>query len=247
MLNNAPAPAFPGPVTPPEFRDALTRWRSRAHPVGADSLLAGIAVLGIVVPHADDETLGCGGLIAAAADREVAITVTILTDGAASHPGSTLWPARRLADQRRAEAQNAVALLTGGRGSVIFGNAPDGALSPHEHGHLAIPPANMLITCWQDDPHPDHKAAFAIAAARADQLSVPLLAFPLWTLTTDLPVPDRPVVRFDIGAGLARKQAALAVYESQLGQLVSDVDGFVLDAALQRLFVRPDELFVRIG
>jgi LmbE family N-acetylglucosaminyl deacetylase len=222
--------------------DALARWHAAARP--AADLFAGVRTISVIVPHADDETLGCGGLIAQAAARGIAVTVTILTDGAASHPGSRDWPPRRLAQRRRKEARAAVARLTDGRGTVLFGDAPDGALADHGVAPATIAPADLFVTCWQGDPHPDHRAAYGIACAAAARSNATLLAFPLWVLTTDCPVPAHDIVRIDVSAQLARKRAALAEHRSQLGLLVTDVAGFVLDASLTAHFVRADELFV---
>ncbi|MBC7504457.1 MAG: PIG-L family deacetylase [Sandarakinorhabdus sp.] len=195
------------------------------------------------MPHADDETLGCGGLIAAAAARGVTVTATVLTDGAGSHPGSRSWPPARLAQQRRRELRAAAATL--GVATVIFADAPDGALGDHPGAGVAIPAADLLVTCWRDDPHPDHRAAYFIAQAAARRRRVPLLAFPLWVLTTEMPVPDLPLLRLDVASALARKRVALSHHRSQLGELVEDVRGFVLDEELRQLFVREDELYLR--
>ena len=238
MFNDRAGPSFP-PRT-------LDRWHNASVPVSAAALLGRTRTLGVIVPHADDETLGCGGLIAAAADRGIHVIVTVLTDGSASHPGSAEWPPARLARRRQREVRAAVAALTNGRGTLAFADAPDGQLADHPAAALAVPPADLFVTCWRDDPHPDHAAAFAIADAVARRHTRPLLAFPLWALDVDGPVPDMPIHRLDVSAQLPRKHAALAAHASQLGALIRDVDGFVIDEALQRLFVRPDELFVQL-
>lgn len=245
MTNAQPPLSFPaGPDSGP-FADILQRWRTAARTVDAGALLGEARSLGIVVPHADDETLGCGGLIAAAAQRGLVITVTILTDGAASHPGSVQWPPARLAAQRRTEALAAVKLLAGAGAQVIFAGAPDGRLAGHPDAGRRVPPADLFVTCWRDDPHPDHRACYDIARVVAQRWSAPLLAFPLWTLTTDAPVPPLPLLRLDVSPQLPAKRAALAVHESQHGTLITDTQGFVLTEELLRLFVRQEELFVR--
>lgn len=236
MNNNSARQAF--------HDDPLARWHDAATDTDIGGLLGSAQSLGVVVPHADDETLGCGGLIAAAALRGVAVTITILTDGAASHPGSLAWPPDRLALRRRHEARSAVAQLAQ-RVRLNFAEAPDGKLADHPDTMGQIPRADIFVTCWQDDPHPDHHAAFFIAQAAAARWDAPLLAFPLWVLTTPIPVPDLPLQRLDISHYLPRKRAALAEHRSQLGQLVEDVRGFVLDDDLQSLFVRADELYLR--
>lgn len=62
-----------------------------------DGLLAGLpqlpmpgggARLVVLAAHPDDETLGCGGLLADAARAGADITVLLATDGEASHPHS---------------------------------------------------------------------------------------------------------------------------------------------------------------
>ncbi len=245
MVNALMPSSFPLPTTAALMASpALDRWRAAAGMMSASMLLGGARALGVIVPHADDETLGCGGLIAEAAAMGVAVTVTILTDGAASHPASLQWPPARLARRRRREALAAVDILSAGAARLVFADAPDGALADHPAVGAAVPPADCYVTCWRDDPHPDHKAAFAIAAVVAAQQRAPLFAFPLWVLDTDLPVPDLAIHRIDVSRHVARKRRALAAHASQLGQLVTDDPGFILDDPLQQLFLRPDELFV---
>ena len=56
-------------------------------PPGAPGVVAARSVL-VVAPHFDDETLGCGGLLAQLAAAGAVIRVLYLTDGAAAaEPG----------------------------------------------------------------------------------------------------------------------------------------------------------------
>src|SRR5665213_2709092 len=82
----------------------------------------------IIAPHPDDETLGCGGLIASQARAGQAVDIVFLTDGAASHPGHpTLSPAQ-LAGARRDEAVAAAAILGVRADRLHFFNLPDSTL-----------------------------------------------------------------------------------------------------------------------
>jgi len=82
----------------------------------------------ILAPHADDESLGCGGLIAACCERGRPPFVVILTDGAASHPGSTQYPPERLRQLRSQEARKAVGNLGLASENLAFFDYPDTAL-----------------------------------------------------------------------------------------------------------------------
>lgn len=82
-----------------------------ALPYAPLSAVTGDAPALILAPHPDDETLGCGGLIAAASAAGHPPFVLILTDGTGSHPRSRSYPFARLKAVREQEARNAVAIL----------------------------------------------------------------------------------------------------------------------------------------
>src|SRR5947199_8996501 len=65
----------------------------------------------VVSPHPDDETLGCGGLIARHATAGCAVAVAMLTDGEASHRDHPTLDSRVLASTRREEVRAAPAVL----------------------------------------------------------------------------------------------------------------------------------------
>ena len=58
----------------------------------------------IVAPHADDESLGCGGLAAILAKDGRQFHTLFVTDGGASHRNSATWPRAALAANVRAIA-----------------------------------------------------------------------------------------------------------------------------------------------
>src|SRR5580658_3456598 len=92
-----------------------------------DTILGGERPL-ILAPHADDESLGCGGLIADCCEHGRPPCVVILTDGAASHPGSKQYPPERLRALRVEEARQALTTLGLASENLAFFDYPDTAL-----------------------------------------------------------------------------------------------------------------------
>jgi FkbM family methyltransferase len=95
------------------------RCRARPHHPGAGPAL-------ILAPHADDETLGCGGLIALRCRRQLPVSVAFLTDSAGTSPDPQQREA--LARARRREALQALDSLGVPAAQVHFLGAPDGQL-----------------------------------------------------------------------------------------------------------------------
>lgn len=95
------------------------RCRAKPHPQAAGMVL-------VVSPHADDETLGCGGLIAARAERGRPTHVVFLTDSAGTSPDAA--EREKQARRRREEAGEALRILGLRREDASFLEAPDGRL-----------------------------------------------------------------------------------------------------------------------
>ena len=148
-----------------------------------DTILGGDRPL-ILAPHADDESLGCGGLIAACCERGQQPVVAILTDGAASHPGSKRYPPARMRQLRAQEALQAVATLGLSSENLLFFNYPDTAL-PSSHAvseQVAMLARDrgcrVMLAPWLHDPHCDHEAAAILARAAARRARCRLLSYP---------------------------------------------------------------------
>jgi len=200
----------------------------------------------ILAPHPDDESLGCGGLIAAAGTIGLAPEVVILTDGAASHPGSRTHPPRHLAALREAEARAALAILGLPAANAHFLRQPDTALAVD--GALIDrlveigSGCGMVIGPWAGDPHCDHEAAAQIAQAVAIRTGMTLLSYPVWgRLREDVPAG----LRLDISAQLEVKTRAIAAHESQYGALITDSpEAFALPEDLLAIFAQPYEIYL---
>ena len=192
----------------------------------------------VIAPHPDDETLGCGGLIALSKQAGRAVLVVVLTDGAASHTGSASHSTEQMAALRADELARATAMLGLGPYEVASLSLPDGRLEEEDAGEVAdrirLDIANRSVGAifapGQDDPHPDHRAAARIAAALAQGYNALLWDYPVRAHVIDAVLKaSTDLVRLDISGVLARKRAALACHASQLGDLVKDdPNGFQL-------------------
>jgi LmbE family N-acetylglucosaminyl deacetylase len=197
----------------------------------------------VLAPHADDETLGCGGTIAALRAQGLPVTVVIVTDGRGSdrfgrHPDE-------IEVARRAEAVAAAWALGVEEPNVIFLGFPDGGLSDRIDDLIGsiqeliddVKPAEILV-CSGIDSHPDHRAlnrACALADHRgATVLEYLVWAWPAWPATalrTDKSTGGSLVAmlrdfvalaararRSNIGRHRASKRAAIGCYPSQTGR-----------------------------
>ena len=211
-----------------------------------DGLTGGRPAL-VLAPHADDESLGCGGLIAEACGRGTPPVVAILTDGSMSHPGSRTHPPARLKALRQAEARAAMAALGMPEDRLHFLDLPDGR-APREGPDMegsaarlaALARANgvgAVFTTWEHDPHPDHVAAHVIGQTAARLAGVRLVSYPVWGWTlpagTRLPVATVSGLRLDVSRHLPAKARAIAAHASQHGDVITDSPaGFRLPPSL---------------
>jgi hypothetical protein len=83
----------------------------RALPIGDLTEVIGAGNCLVLAPHPDDESLGCGGLIARCCIESRPPVVVILTDGSGSHPGSQDYPPQKLAALREQEVARATQAL----------------------------------------------------------------------------------------------------------------------------------------
>lgn len=211
----------------------------------------------VVAPHPDDESLGCGGLLAWAIANGHRVRVLVLTDGERSHPGSATFPPARLAGIRRNETIDAGARLGLGRGDIAFLHLPDGglvALTPSQVDGVVqtlrasidlLAPVVVCVTA-SSDMHGDHRAAHALALAAArGAVDCTLLTYPVWSWLAPVTAVPPPGRRVDITAYRRAKQAAIQSYASQHGLLIDDAaDPFELPAALLECVGRSYEVFL---
>ncbi len=197
----------------------------------------------VVAPHADDESLACGGLIAEARAQGRDIRVVVVSDGTGSHPRSRQYPPDRLRDLREAEARAAIRELgLDPERDIMFPRLPDRFVpSEGPRAEAAVggivdcardAKATALFVSWRHDPHCDHQASYRLARAAQRRIALKLYEYTVWgaALPPDTPVdPARGGFRLWIKESLARKRRAIAAHRSQTTDLISDdPEGFCL-------------------
>jgi LmbE family N-acetylglucosaminyl deacetylase len=240
---------------------ARLQWQIRALPLGALADAIEPGPLLVIAPHPDDETLGCGGMIAMACDAGRPVFVLVLTDGAASHPKSKIYPAPRLKRLREAESREAARNLGLPAANLSFLGLKD-AQAPHRGeaadqaaqaiaDHAKACGARTIFTTWRHDPHTDHLAASRLAGHAASKCGAALYEYPVWGYTLPprrlLPAETITGFRLDVSAHLAAKRRAIACHRSQLGQVITDdPEGFTLDPQFVELFTARWEAYIRV-
>lgn len=225
--------------------------------ISADLLVPPHARAVIVAPHPDDEVLGCGGLMHQLAQLERNLKLISVTDGSASHPGSTLWPMERLSVIRPQESAEALHRLDlpMHRLQWIRGGFTDGEVATQEERltgfiqrHLL--PTDVVFTTWANDGHSDHEAvgracARACAAVGAGLNEVPIWAWH-WAAPEDerLPWERARKVLLD-PMTIARKRHAAHAFASQLqGDPLIGLPPILPAGVLERLLQPFEVIFI---
>lgn len=218
----------------------------------------------VIAPHPDDETLGCGGLIAALVSKNIAVHTIFVTDGSSSHRQSPSWPPARLAQQRQAEAAAALEALGAGSQHRTFLGLKDAAMPARGHpdyeaamgiivGILGDLRPSLVLAPWRRDSHRDHRDAWSMvrdALERSGQ-QPELLEYTIWLEELGAPE-DFPVagevetIRFEDPNMVENKRRAIAAHQSQLGSLiVDDPTGFFLTTTTLDRLIKPTETYWR--
>ena len=168
-----------------------------------------------IAPHADDEVLGCGGMLAFHAERGDELRVVVLTDGSAGDPGARSADIRA---EREAESRAAGEVL-GVRDHRFLG-LPDGELTGVEDledrllAELDDFAPELLYAPSPQEMHPDHRAAsHAVLGAAARAASAPRLH--LYGVNAQVTAG----VLYDVTRLWERKKQAVERFQSQIAYL----------------------------
>jgi len=205
----------------------------------------------VVAPHPDDEVLSVGGLLAQLAACGRPVEVIAVTNGTASHLGSTEWPVERLARARPRESLKALQCLGLAIEPVRLG-LPDGGLKALRAVLAArlvslLRPGDVVFTTWRHDGHPDHEATGEACAMAAASTGARLAEVPVWgwhwARPGDMRMPWQHAFRLPLSdEAVGRKQAAVKAFTSQLRRDASTGSGPVLRATTVQRAARPFEV-----
>ncbi|GAA4499552.1 PIG-L family deacetylase [Hymenobacter ginsengisoli] len=234
-----------------------------AYPLRPASYAATLGRTVIVIPHPDDEALGCGGLLALLRQAGQPVAAVQVSDGTMSHPHSVDFSPVARRELRYAELRHALAVLNVDEHNVLYLGLPDSEV-PSEGSafdkaaarladFITEQQADTVLVPWRRDPHPDHRATSRLTAAALASLPQPprRLEYVVWAweraAPADLPQPhEGQGFRLDIGPVLAQKQRAIAAHRSQLapGVITDDSSGFLLSEHMLAHFAQPTEVFI---
>lgn len=202
----------------------------------------------IVAPHPDDEVIGAAGLIRSLKVRGAAVTVVIVSDGGASHPGSRRWPHARLVAQRRRESLRALRRLRVPTGDVRFLGLADGGLPGDAircrrllRRIVVATRADLIVGPAASDAHPDHRAV--AEALRGPSSAARRLAYQVW------PARGRGLARaqgLPVAGGFAAKRSLIRLHRTQMGAIRDDPAGFAIAPHELAAFAHPVEWFVDV-
>ena len=166
----------------------------------------------IVAPHPDDETVGCGGLLARFGPQ---CDVLLLTDGRKGVPADGSKSESETALIRKAEFDATTAFF--GVGLVFALALPDSRLSEHAGAVSAfdLRPYDIIFVPYRHERHPDHAAAYRIIKklAKKQRAKAELLEYEVWS---PIAAPNRFL---DVSDVMEQKLEGIRLYASQTQEL----------------------------
>jgi len=201
---------------------------SLENPIGArDTIL-------VVAPHPDDETLACGGTIAAAVASGARVVVACATDGRLG--GAAHGDVDNLVARRLDELTLALHALGGGAVELVAFDLEDGrlaeslpALASRLEEVVSRVRPNVVFSPSPLEPHPDHRAVGEAVRSVLTPDRAQLFEYLVWLWTqprtwlgrrgaTVREVGGARRVKIDTAIFRRAKSAALDAYRSQRGE-----------------------------
>ena len=209
----------------------------------------------IVAPHPDDEILGCGGLIQRLDKLGYQIVLFAVTNGTASHPGSSLYTPEELNRIRPAETRKALEELSLQQAILrIALDIEDGKVAEQrellrQQLYSYLQPNDVLITTFVHDGHPDHEITGQVTQQLATELQLPCIQVLIWAwhwaTPGDTRIPWTVAHQFRLTEEeLSSKTRAARCFKSQIeSDPTTEQAPIVPEHALQRV-LQPYEVYL---
>jgi LmbE family N-acetylglucosaminyl deacetylase len=215
----------------------------------------------IVAPHPDDETLGCGGLIALSVSAGHRVMVLVLTKGEklfSAKLGIVDNPApRKVCEMRREESRKAVGILGMDPAGLVFWDFPDAELEQQRAtvinklaAFLAENRPDEIYSTNEYEEHPDHRAAASIVADACTRVKLDIavrhyfIALPA-DLSISAVIKNKPVIKVDASAFLPLKKRAVDVFDCHL-KIISPQQNAPILASFDD-YLHKEEVFINCG
>ena len=239
-------------------------FRAAAVPISVESL-SSIRRCTILVPHPDDESLGCAGLLATLVAAQCEIQVILTTDGSKSHPNSREYPEARLIALRHSELLHALLLMGitpdrlisyGTRDAAMPGRSETGfeELTDRLATDLRNFAPDLVLVPYELDPHCDHRATWQLLMAALERSTTKrprIWEYPIWLYANaaaeDIPNlnPDELLV-LDVSKYAELKEKCIYAHQSQTTAMIADdPSGFMLSAEMIANFTIGKEYFMQ--
>lgn len=218
----------------------------------------------VLAPHPDDESLGCGGLIALLRAQGCRLTIVVTTDGSQSHPHSTAYSESARIALREEEMRQALSVLQVSEKHIHFLHGRDAALpGKDDPGFIGLKRKlidiirdacpQLCLVPYELDPHCDHRSTWQLLDASLQEVKnngVTVWEYPIWLYQNaeyaDIPdLKEGELIAVGINAFLSQKTAAIAAHRSQVSELISDdPKGFRLSTEMIGNFLTGKEYFM---
>ena len=163
----------------------------------------------VVAPHADDETIGCGGILLTCGYKT---DVMLLTDGRKGAPHGIVVDEEELANLRKEEFRKAM-VFANIRKTIYLG-IPDKEVSnkKKEICQQNIKDYDAIFVPNRNEAHKDHIVLYKIFSKmkKKQKAHAKLIEYEIWTPLL------RPNLFVDITQNMRRKVEMLSFYETQL-------------------------------
>jgi N-acetylglucosamine malate deacetylase 1 len=205
-------------------------------------------------PHQDDETFGCGGIIALKREQNIPVVVVFITDG---QGGGVVDPdsSMTIVEIRKEEALTALGILGVEPSEIYFLAKPDGTLPDLEVNdrQQTIEQIATLLEKHQPeevyvphrkDCHRDHEATYELVKEAVQKVGnqVEFLEYPIWLLWRAplfvlIKLQDiKAAAHLSITSVQEKKNRAIESYSSQLKSLPNN---------FTKRFLGTNEIFFR--